>query len=317
MSIIVSVDEERSSAVIYTVTLNPAIDYVVQLKKLELGCVNRMDGDEKFPGGKGINVSRVLQRQGVSSTTLGFIGGFTGEFIKAKLEAEGLRTNFTVIAEDTRINIKIKSDAETEINSLGPNISEGELANFMQSLGAVDKNDVVVFSGSAPVSLGNDIYREMIASVRARGAEVVCDFEGQRLVDALAFNPLLVKPNKDELGAMYGVQLQTTDDIMAYGERLRQDGAKNVIVSMAGDGALLLSDAGTYFARPIKGIVKNSVGAGDSMVAGFIGSYVQSQDVIEAFKVGVACGTATAFSDDLATADFIADILTYVKIEKI
>jgi len=302
---------------IYTVTLNPSIDYVVRLEQLEVGHVNRMDADEKFPGGKGINVSRVLARLSAPAVALGFVGGFTGTFIRSRLATENIKANFTEIVADTRINVKIKSEQETEINSAGPVISEQELSVFKQTLQTVKKGDIVVFSGSIPRSVDHDIYQRLIVLVREQGAEVVCDFEGESLLDALQFKPLLIKPNKIELATMYDVELQDLDDIMKYGEQLRTAGGQNVIVSMAGDGAVLLSGEGNYFAAPISGVVKNSVGAGDSMVAGFLASFSQSRSVIEAFKCGVASGSATAFSDDLATGDYIQQLLAEVKIEKL
>ena len=302
---------------IYTVTLNPSIDYIVRLDKVLIGSVNRMDSDDKFAGGKGINVSRVLKRLGIENTATGFIGGFTGNFITETLEEEGISSHFVEVEQDTRINVKIKADAETEINGPGPEISSQKLEELEKFLSSLTSEDTVVFAGSSPKNLGNIVYKELIGLTRKTGAQVVCDFEGQTLLDSLEFEPLLVKPNNHELGDIFGVRLESLDQIESYARQILAKGAQHVIISMAGDGALLVTQEGTYFAKPIKGNVKNSVGAGDSMVAGFTGEFVRSGDVIQAFKWGVACGTATTFSDDLATADYIKEIYEKVEVEKI
>ncbi|EGJ39144.1 1-phosphofructokinase [Streptococcus sanguinis] len=302
---------------IYTVTLNPSIDYIVRLDKVLIGSVNRMDSDDKFAGGKGINVSRVLKRLGIENTATGFIGGFTGKFITDTLEEEGISSHFVEVEQDTRINVKIKADAETEINGPGPEISSQKLEELEKFLSSLTSEDTVVFAGSSPKNLGNIVYKELIGLTRKTGAQVVCDFEGQTLLDSLEFEPLLVKPNNHELGDIFGVRLESLDQIESYARQILAKGAQHVIISMAGDGALLVTQEGTYFAKPIKGNVKNSVGAGDSMVAGFTGEFVRSGDVIQAFKWGVACGTATTFSDDLATADYIKEIYEKVEVGKI
>lgn len=301
---------------IYTVTLNPSIDFIVRIDQINLGSVNRMASDDKFAGGKGINVSRILQRLDIASTVTGFLGGFTGRFIEESLNAEGVKTDFVKGDQDTRINVKIKSQEETEINGQGPVISREQLEDLKTKLSQLTAEDTVVFAGSAPVNLGNAVYKELLPLVRQSGAQVVCDFEGQTLIDALAYNPLLVKPNNHELEAIFGTILTSLDDVETYARRLLEMGAQNVIISMAGDGALLVTKEATYFAKPIKGEVKNSVGAGDSMVAGFTGEFMKSQNPIEALKWGVACGTATAFSDDLATIAFIKETYHKVEVEK-
>ena len=302
---------------IYTVTLNPSIDYIVRLDKVLIGSVNRMDSDDKFAGGKGINVSRVLKRLGIENTATGFIGGFTGKFITDTLKEEGIYSHFVEVEQDTRINVKIKADAETEINGPGPEISSQKLEELEKFLSSLTSGDTVVFAGSSPKNLGNIVYKELIGLTRKTGAQVVCDFEGQTLLDSLEFEPLLVKPNNHELGDIFGIKLESLDQIESYARQILNKGAQHVIISMASDGALLVTRDGAYFAKPIKGNVKNSVGAGDSMVAGFTGEFVRSGDVIQAFKWGVACGTATTFSDDLATADYIKEIYEKVEVEKI
>ena len=301
---------------IYTVTLNPSIDYIVRLDQVQVGSVNRMDSDDKFAGGKGINVSRVLKRLDIPNTATGFIGGFTGKFITDTLADEEIETRFVQVAEDTRINVKIKADQETEINGTGPTVEPEQLEELKAILSSLTAEDTVVFAGSSAKNLGNVIYKDLIALTRKTGAQVVCDFEGQTLIDSLDYQPLLVKPNNHELGAIFGVKLDSLDEIEKYARELLAKGAQNVIISMAGDGALLVTSEGAYFAKPIKGTVKNSVGAGDSMVAGFTGEFVKSKDAVEGFKWGVACGTATTFSDDLATAEFIKETYEKVEVEK-
>ena len=301
---------------IYTVTLNPSIDYIVRLDQVQVGSVNRMDSDDKFAGGKGINVSRVLKRLDIPNTATGFIGGFTGKFITDTLAEEEIETRFVQVAEDTRINVKIKADQETEINGTGPTVELTQLEELKAILSSLTADDTVVFAGSSAKNLGNVIYKDLISLTRQTGAQVVCDFEGQTLIDSLDYQPLLVKPNNHELGAIFGVKLESLDQIEKYARELLAKGAQNVIISMAGDGALLVTSEGAYFAKPIKGTVKNSVGAGDSMVAGFTGEFVKSKDAVESFKWGVACGTATTFSDDLATAEFIKETYEKVEVEK-
>ena len=304
---------------IYTITFNPALDYIVRLDHLKTGTINRTIQEYVLGGGKGINVSIVLNNLGMDTTALGFIAGFTGEEIVTQLKKFGVKEDFIRLREGlTRINVKVKaSDEETEINGNGPEVTEAQLQELLNILSSLTTDDVVVFAGSAPSSLGNAVYKQLIAATRATGAQVVCDFEGQTLIDSLEFNPQLVKPNNHELGDIFGVTLTELPEIERYAKEILAKGAQNVIISMAGDGALLVSPNGTYFAKPIKGQVKNSVGAGDSMVAGFTGKLATTGDVIEAFKWGVACGTATTFSDDLATADYIKETYEKVEVEKL
>ncbi|MFZ1303288.1 MAG: 1-phosphofructokinase, partial [Lactococcus raffinolactis] len=265
---------------IYTVTLNPSIDFLVRLPEFKVGEVNRMTSDDKFPGGKGINVSRILARLDSHSTALGFLGGFTGAFIKEKLEAEDIQTDFVKIASDTRINVKIKSSIESEINGAGPKISAAERDAFFAKLDVLSAEDIVVLAGSAPASLGQDFYLDVINKIKAQGAEFVIDIEGDVLVKSLANRPLVVKPNNHELGAIYGVEFDSVEELIPYGHKLLADGAQYAMISMAGDGALLFADGKTYFAKAIKGTVKNSVGAGDSMIAGFVGEFAKSHDAV-------------------------------------
>ena len=302
---------------IYTVTLNPSIDYIVHVDDLKIGEVNRMKKDLKLPGGKGINVSRILKRIAVENEALGFLGGFTGNFIADWLKQENISQRFTKIEDDTRINIKLKAESETEINGLGPAITPSDIADLKAQLSKVEKGDIVVLSGSAPASLPNGFYQELIQLVKANQAEFVIDTTGQDLMNALVNEPLLVKPNNHELAEAYQTTFNSIADIVPYGKKLLTAGAKNAIISMAGDGALLITNDGVYQSNVLKRPLKNSVGAGDSMIAGFIGEYSQNKDAIAAFKWGVACGSATAFSDDLAQAPFIKELLAEVIVEKI
>lgn len=302
---------------IYTVTLNPSIDFIVKVDGLKLGDLNRMKEDFKLPGGKGINVSRILKRMDTESTALGFLGGFTGNFISEWLKEEQINTAFTNVQSDTRINIKLKSDTETEINGLGPVLSEKEIEDLKQVMNNVKKGDIVVLSGSTPASLRNGFYQELIEIIRGKEAEFVIDTTGDDLKDALAKRPLLIKPNNHELAELYHTEFKSIEDILPYGKKLLEEGAQNVLISMAGDGALLFTKDGAYQSNVLVRPLKNSVGAGDSMIAGFIGSYSKDQDPVEAFKWGVACGSATAFSDDLATKALIDELIPEVEIIKI
>ncbi|APB76710.1 MULTISPECIES: 1-phosphofructokinase [Paenibacillus] len=301
---------------IYTVTLNPSIDYIVEVDDLKLGDLNRMKRDLKLPGGKGINVSRVLNQLGADSTAIGFLGGFTGRFIDDTLREESIKTDFVIIEDDTRINIKLKHGNETEINGLGPAIREQEADALVQKLAGLQKNDIVVLSGSIPPSLGGDFYDRLISVCQQTGAEFVIDTTGEALMKALVHKPLLIKPNHHELAELFGVTIHSKEEIVTYGRKLLEAGAKNVLISMAGEGALFITADEVYHANVPAGTVKNSVGAGDSMIAGFVGTLALHGDPIEAFRAGVASGSATAFSDDLATREKIEQLRPQVTISK-
>lgn len=302
---------------IYTITLNPSIDYVVQLDHLQLGEVNRIKNDNKFPGGKGINVSRILSRLGIQNTALGFLGGFTGDFIRQQLEKENIVTRFTPIKDDTRINIKLKAEEETEINGAGPIITLEEQQQLKYLLNHINENDVVVLAGSLPTSLPEGFYEELIQQICQKKAQFVIDTTGDALMDALPYHPFLVKPNHHELAELFETSFHSMEDIFPYARQLLTLGAQHVLISMAGDGALYVDKEHLYFAEPLQAPLQNSVGAGDSMIAGFVGTMVQTHDPLKAFQMGVACGSATAFSKDLATADFINDCLNKVNITQI
>lgn len=302
---------------IYTVTLNPSIDYIVHVEQLQLGDINRIKKDFKLPGGKGINVSRILKRIHSDSTALGFIGGFTGSFIQNWLNNEGITCQFTPVHDDTRINIKLKSESETEINGPGPAITNEEIQELKQALSHISQGDIVVLSGSTPTGLRKGFYQELIQIIKDKEADFVIDTTGQDLMDALEQQPLLVKPNNHELAELYNTSFSSVEEIIPYGQKLLAAGAKNVLISMAGDGALLFTGDEVYQSNVLKRPLKNSVGAGDSMIAGFVGNFAKNHDAVEAFRWGVACGSATAFSDDLASEDFIETLLPEVEITKL
>lgn len=302
---------------IYTVTLNPSIDYIVRLEGLQLGMVNRIQEDFKLPGGKGINVSRILRRLDIDSVALGFMGGFTGRFIEDCLHEEGIQTDFISIKEDTRINVKVKSSQETELNGKGPHISLREQQLFVEKLSNLTPDDVVILSGSKPQDLQNNYYEELINILNQRNVSFVIDTTGNELVAALQHKPLLVKPNHHELAEIYDFSFSSPLDLLPYGKKLLKEGAKFALVSMADKGALFFDGKSVYHGQSPNGIVKNSVGSGDSMIAGFTGTYIASNDPLEAFRVGLACGSATAFADDLATREEIEILLPKIKIKKI
>lgn len=302
---------------IYTLTLNPSIDYIVYVKNVQLGELNRMEADFKFPGGKGINVSRILHELMTETIALGFIGGFTGDFIENWLKNEGVNTDFTRVVGDTRINIKLKSDVETEINGIGPKISAEEANALLNKLSQISNEDIVVLSGSKPPSLSEDFYHKVAKRTREKGAEFVIDTTSNELKTILPFRPLLVKPNLEELEAIFDIKMNGLDDVITYGKKLLELGAQNVIVSMGGNGALLFTDEDVYQGINPKGTVKNSVGAGDSLIAGFISRYVETKDVVSAFQLGIASGSATAFSSDLAKRNEILSLVKKVGIKRL
>ena len=295
---------------IYTVTLNPAIDYIVRLDHVETGAVNRMASEDKFAGGKGINVSRVLKRLDIENTATGFIGGFTGRFIEDVLTSEAISTNFVTVDQDTRINVKIKAGQETELNGAGPAIPESALQQLEAQLDKLAEGDILILAGSIPASLPQSVYERLLARLQGRGVRAVVDATRDLLVNVLPYHPFLIKPNNHELGEIVGKVLTSDAEIVAAARTLQEKGARNVLVSMAGDGALLLDEQGQVHRIGCpKGKVVNSVGAGDSMVAGFVAGYLQSRSYAQALRLGTACGSATAFSLGLATKEKIDELL--------
>lgn len=296
---------------IYTVTFNPALDYVVRVENFTTGSVNRTVSEQIFYGGKGINVSAVLKELGYASTALGFVAGFTGEEIGRGVKTLGFMSDFIQVKEGmSRINVKLKSNEETEINGIGPKITEDDVEKLFEKLLKLEDGDILILSGSIPKSIDDRIYETIMAKLDGRGVRIVVDAEKDLLLNVLKYHPFLIKPNNHELGAMFGVTLLSDEDIITYAKKLQERGAVNVLISMAGDGAILLTEDGSVHKMGVpKGTVKNSVGAGDSMVAGFIAGYLDKKDYGYALKLGTASGSATAFSDGLAKRKDIIELL--------
>ena len=295
---------------VYTVTFNPAIDYVVQADDITVGSVNRTRGEKIYFGSKGINVSMVLAELGVKSKALGFVAGFTGEAIEKGIAESGVDADFVHLERGfSRINVKIKSECETELNGQGPAIDDKALGELFAKLDDISDGDTIVLSGSIPGSMPADIYERILERLQDRKVKAVVDATKDLLLNVLKYKPYLIKPNNHELGEMFGVTLKTTDEIAEYAKKLKDMGAQNVLISMAGDGALLIDENGrTHICGVCRGTVKNSVGAGDSMVAGFIAGSSGS-DYEHALKLGTAAGGATAFSDGLAEKELIFELL--------
>ena len=296
---------------IYTVTFNPSLDYVIQVDKLVPGEINRTTHEAVYPGGKGNNVSVILSNLGHSSKALGFTAGFTGEALENMLKEFGCDTAFIRLPEgSTRINVKINAGEETEINGQGPVITEEAQSALFEQLDALKEEDILVLAGSIPNTLPSDIYERILEHLQGRGIHFVVDATKDLLLKVLKYHPFLIKPNNHELGEMFGVTLKTRDEIVAYAKKLQEMGAENVLVSMAGDGAILLTEEGViYEAKPPKGKVLNSEGAGDSMVAGFLTGYLNTGDYEKAFRLGVVTGSATAFQYWLATKEDIVALM--------
>ena len=296
---------------IYTVTFNPALDYIVRVAQLNIGEVNRAAYGEIMAGGKGVNVSLVLKNLGHESTALGFAAGFTGEKLVQDLKDKGCRTDFIFLDQGmTRINVKIKGQEETEINGEGPEITPVAVRTLMMRLERLREGDILVLSGSVPKTLPEDMYEKVIVRQQGKKVKVVVDATKNLLKETLEYHPFLVKPNHHELGELFGVTISNPEEALSYAEKLQQMGAVNVLVSMAGDGAVLLDEYGNRHMSPApEGRLINSVGAGDSMVAGFLAGYLDSGDYAHALRVGSAAGSATAFSDVLATRSEIEALL--------
>ncbi len=291
---------------IYTVTFNPALDYIVRLDKFTAGEINRVNYEQVLGGGKGINVSIVLANMGIKSTALGFLAGFTGAEIQRQLEGFGCAFDFVWLKEGfSRINVKAKADTETEINGQGPKITEEAQQELFAKLDKLGEGDTLVLAGSIPNTLPDDIYQRIMGRLQGKGIRVVVDAEKGLLLKVLQYHPFLIKPNNHELGDMFGVKLTTDEEIIEHAKKLQEKGAQNVLISMAGDGAILLTAQGKHYKSPApKGKLVNSVGAGDSMVAGFLTGYTESEgDLERAFYMGVATGSASAFSENLATRE--------------
>ena len=296
---------------IYTVTFNPALDYIVRLDSFTAGEINRMQYEQIMPGGKGINVSIVLNNLGIENRALGFIAGFTGKEIEHQLTATGCKSDFIELpAGNSRINVKIKADKETEINGQGPNIPPEFLERLLKKMDELQEDDILVLAGSIPSTLPDDIYQRILKRLDGKGIRVVVDATCNLLLNVLKYKPFLITPNNHELGEMFGVVLKSDEEIILHARKLQERGAQNVLISMAGDGAILLTADGSVFrcAAP-KGQLVNSVGAGDSMVAGFLTGYIESHNFRKAFHMGVATGSASAFSENLATRAEVETLL--------
>ena len=295
---------------IYTVTFNPSLDYIVSVDDFKLGLTNRTSSELLLPGGKGINVSTILTNLGIESTALGFVAGFTGDEIIRKVEEIGVRSDFIRIEDGiSRINVKLKSIDGTEINGMGPDISPEKTEELMKKLDVLVPGDVLVLAGSIPVSMPDDIYSRIMERLEGKGVTFVVDATGELLLNVLKYHPFLIKPNNHELGDIFGVKLKTREEVVPYGRKLQEMGAKNVLISMAGEGAVLVAEDGSVYETPApKGVLVNAVGSGDSMVAGFTAGWMEKKDYRHAFYMGVASGSASAFSEYLATKDEIMEL---------
>lgn len=296
---------------IYTITFNPALDYIVSVEDFQMGMTNRTTEETILPGGKGINVSIVLKNLGFDSTALGFTAGFTGEEIKRRLEETGCSSQFITIPQGmSRINLKLKSADGTEINGMGPHIDAESMQKLMGQLDTLQPKDILVLAGSIPNSISNSIYKEIMERLAAKDILVVVDATKDLLVNVLENRPFLIKPNNHELGEIFGVKLKKREEAVPYAKKLQEMGARNVLVSMAGEGAVLADENGNIWESPApEGKLVNGVGAGDSMVAGFLAGWLKSGDYRQAFRMGVAAGSASAFSELLATGKEVEDLL--------
>ncbi len=296
---------------IYTVTFNPSLDYIVSVNHFKPGIVNRTVAELMFPGGKGINVSMVLKNLGYDSVALGFMAGFTGNEIVRLLEEKEINSDFISVAHGmSRINVKLRSDEESEINGMGPEIGREDIQKLYTQLDKLKAGDILVLAGSIPSVMPESMYMDIMRYLSGRGIDIIVDATKDLLLNVLEYHPFLIKPNNHELGEIFGVKLKTKDDVIPYARRMQEKGARNVLVSMAGEGALLVTEEGrVYESMPPKGEVKNSVGAGDSMVAGFLAGYLATHDYEEAFYMGLCTGSASAFSDNLATKPEVEALL--------
>ncbi len=295
---------------IYTVTFNPSLDYIVTVDDFKLGLTNRTTTELMLPGGKGINVSIVLSNLGVKNTAFYFSAGFIGEEITRRIEESGINADYIQVEKgNSRINLKLKSIDGTEINGMGPDITEDNVEELMKKLDQVTRGDILVLAGSIPSTMPDSIYSDIMERLENRGVKIVVDATKDLLLNVLKFKPFLIKPNNHELGDIFGVELKTRESVIPYAKKLQEMGAKNVVVSMAGEGAVLIgSDGSVVMSEAPKGTLVNGVGAGDSMVAGFIAGWLQDGKLERAFKMGLAAGSASAFSEYLATKEEVMKI---------
>ncbi|MBO5597110.1 MAG: 1-phosphofructokinase [Oribacterium sp.] len=296
---------------IYTVTFNPSLDYIVSVEDFKVGMTNRTNTELMFPGGKGINVSMVLQNLGLESMALGFMAGFTGREIERLLAVKNVKSDFIEVASGiSRINVKLRSNEESEINGMGPAIGKDEIDKLYKQLDMLTEGDILVLAGSIPSVMPESMYSDIMDYLKEKNLKIVVDATRDLLVNVLKYHPFLIKPNNHELGEIFGVTLSKKEEVIPYAKKIQEMGARNVLISMAGEGAVLVTETGEiYQSNPPKGKVKNSVGAGDSMVAGFLAGYLHSGNYEEAFYMGVCTGSASAFSDNLATKEEVKELL--------
>ena len=294
---------------IYTVTFSPALDYIVDLDKLDVGAINRTKKETMLPGGKGINVSIVLSNLNTKSVAMGFVGGFIGKYIENEMEKHNIKTDFVHLNGNTRINIKIKGMVETAINGQGPKVNDENIEELINKLTKLTSKDVLVISGAIPNTLPSDTYERILERIKNQNVQLIIDTTKETLLKTLPYHPVLVKPNKEELEELFSIKINSDEELVNNAKKLIELGAQNVIVSLGGDGALLVKQNGEYkITRSPKGKVINTVGAGDSLVAGFIDEYYRSGDINKAFKRGIACGSASAFSENLATLEKVEEL---------
>ena len=299
---------------VYTVTFNPSLDYIVSVEGFQLGKTNRTAKEQMLPGGKGINVSTVLKNLGIPNIALGFSAGFTGEEIKRRVEEMGLASDFINLQNGySRINVKMKDFDGTEINGQGPDISPSETEKLLEKLDGLKEGDVLVLAGSIPRTMPDSIYSDILRRLDGKGILTVVDATGELLLHVLEYSPFLIKPNNHELGEIFQVKLETREDVAPYARKLQEKGARNVLVSMAGQGAVLLDENGQVHMLPApKGKLVNAVGAGDSMVAGFLAGWLTKKDYEYAFRMGISAGSASAFSENLATKKEVEEVYRQV-----
>ncbi len=297
---------------IYTITLNPSIDYIVHVQDFRADALNRTDDEHILPGGKGINVSIVLKNLGYETCAFGFVGGFTGTEVERLLRVQSIRTDFIHVNEGiTRINVKMKSCGETEINGMGPHVSEEELRQLFHKLDQLKDGDGLVISGSVPKTMPADIYEKILGRLSDRRILIAVDAEKKLLKGVLKYRPFLIKPNLHELAGFFDLDELQAEDAVYYAQLLQKKGARNVLISMGGEGAVLVSEDGIVMKSPApEGEAVNTIGAGDSMVAGFIAGWLSSDDYEKAFHTGIAAGSASAFSKDLAVSDEVDEVYT-------
>ncbi len=296
---------------IYTITFNPALDYISQVENFKIGKINRTKTEKILPGGKGLNVSTVLKNLGIESTALGFIAGFTGKELKRNIEEKGIKTDFIKVEKGiTRINVKISSNEETALNGNGPEITEEDINKLLEKIEKITKEDMVILAGNIPRCINNDIYEIICKTLERNNVTFVVDATKELLMNVLKYKPFLIKPNKEELEETFKEKIETKEEIIVHAKKLQLIGAQNVLISLGGEGAILVTtEEKEYYSKAPQGKVLNTVGAGDSMVAGFIAGYEQSGDFEQAFKMGIATGSASSFSMNLATAEEVANLL--------